>query len=65
MVRLIFQHFHSLYRLYLGIADGMSFAWVWAGTQNARLSMAVIFEYQHAHTRANGHAVGDADIEPT
>ena len=28
------------YRLYLGVADGMSIARVWAGTQNDRLSSA-------------------------
>ena len=55
----------GMYRLHLGIADGMSGC---AGTgvpalENDRLDEAVIDEHRRVHTRATRHAVGDAETK--
>ena len=69
-----------LYRLYLGIADGISIYTsmgvpllkmtaserrsFWRGGHLRPPLRGGHFEYWHAHTRAKRHAVGDAKIEP-
>ena len=55
----------ALYRLYIGIADGMSVARVWA----CRYSKIAASEGRSFWVPArpyprNGHAAGDAEIEP-
>ena len=53
---------HCLYRLYLGITDGMFIARVWACRYSKCSPLrGGYFENRHAHNARNGHAVSDAE----
>ena len=55
----------TLYRLYIGIADGMPIARVWVcrySRWNA-FAEAVAFAYRHARTPRSRHMIGDAGIK--
>ena len=61
---LVQAHQPTLHRLYLGIAEGMPIARVWAWVLEMTASEKRSFWLPACPHPRNGHAVGDAEIEP-